>query len=242
MYEDINITGCVDWSWQRMNNWRLQGGGADYEILRAETHQLLVYADDNLFDVTINGHYGEKETFFFLWRCGPTRATDSAFLRFLDHTQRWTTDDRTPLDEWSARRRDLYLTTHNTHNRQTSMPPVGFEPTISAGERPQTHALDRAATGTGNKDTLFVVKREMGLQMDLEKATYSRYLNYVRFAFRETSRKQNFALAEISLNSIQFNFFISRAEKITKLCFEMCNKRIKTSAGTKENITWYNVI
>ena len=44
---------------------------------------------------------------------------------------------------------DLYLTTHNTHNRQTSMPPVGFEPTISAGERPQTYALDRAATGTG---------------------------------------------------------------------------------------------
>ena len=29
------------------------------------------------------------------------------------------------------------------------MPPVGFEPTNSAGERPQTDALDRAATGTG---------------------------------------------------------------------------------------------
>jgi hypothetical protein len=28
-------------------------------------------------------------------------------------------------------------------------PPVGFEPTISAGERPQTYALDRADTGTG---------------------------------------------------------------------------------------------
>ena len=28
------------------------------------------------------------------------------------------------------------------------MPPVGFEPTISAGKRPQTYALDRAATGT----------------------------------------------------------------------------------------------
>jgi len=26
---------------------------------------------------------------------------------------------------------------------------VGFELTVSAGERPQTHALDRAATGTG---------------------------------------------------------------------------------------------
>ena len=29
------------------------------------------------------------------------------------------------------------------------MPWMGFEPTISAGERPQTYALDRAATGTG---------------------------------------------------------------------------------------------
>ena len=87
--------------------------------------------------------------FFILWRCAPTRAMASSFLRFLDHTQRRNTVGRTPLDEWSARSRDLYLTTHNTHNRQTSMPPVGFEPTISAGERPQTYALDRAATGTG---------------------------------------------------------------------------------------------
>ena len=29
------------------------------------------------------------------------------------------------------------------------MPPVGFEPAISADEQPQTYALDRAATGTG---------------------------------------------------------------------------------------------
>ena len=60
--------------------------------------------------------------FFLLWRSGPTRANASSFLRFLDHTQRRITVGRTPLDEWSARRRDLYLTTHNTHNRQTSMP------------------------------------------------------------------------------------------------------------------------
>ena len=84
-----------------------------------------------------------------LWRCDPTWVMASSFLRFLDHTQRRTTVGRTPLDEWSARRRDLYLTTHNTHNRQSFMPPVGFEPTISAGERPQTYALDHAATGIG---------------------------------------------------------------------------------------------
>ena len=29
------------------------------------------------------------------------------------------------------------------------MPPVGFEPTISTGERPQTYALERAAAATG---------------------------------------------------------------------------------------------
>jgi hypothetical protein len=56
---------------------------------------------------------------------------------------------RTPLDEWSARRWDIYLTTHNTHSRQTSMPQVGFEHTIAAGEWLYIYALDRAATGTG---------------------------------------------------------------------------------------------
>ena len=30
------------------------------------------------------------------------------------------------------------------------MPRVGFEPTISAGERPRIYNLDRAATGTGS--------------------------------------------------------------------------------------------
>jgi hypothetical protein len=45
--------------------------------------------------------------------------------------------------------RELYLTTHSTHNRQTSMPPAGFERTIPPGERLQTDALDRSATGIG---------------------------------------------------------------------------------------------
>ena len=66
------------------------------------------------------------------------------FLMFLDHTKRRSTVGRTPLDEWSARRRDLSLTTHDTHNRQISMPPVGFEPTISAGERSAAARLLRS--------------------------------------------------------------------------------------------------
>ena len=37
------------------------------------------------------------------------------------------------------------------------MPPVEFEPTISAGERPQTYALDRAATGTGSLIIIIII-------------------------------------------------------------------------------------
>ena len=55
---------------------------------------------------------------------------------FLDHTQRRSTVGRTPLNEWSARRRDLYLTTHNIHNRQISMPSGGI----------RTHDLSMRAT------------------------------------------------------------------------------------------------
>jgi hypothetical protein len=56
---------------------------------------------------------------------------------------------RAPLDERSARHRNLYLTTHNTHNRQTSIIPADFESISPANERLQTLALDCTATGIG---------------------------------------------------------------------------------------------
>ena len=37
------------------------------------------------------------------------------------------------------------------------MLPVGFELTISAGERPQTYALDRAATGIDSESGIHVI-------------------------------------------------------------------------------------
>jgi hypothetical protein len=58
---------------------------------------------------------------------------------------------RTALDEESARCRDLYLTTHNIHNSQKSMAQAGSELSIPAKERPQTHALDRKATGISER-------------------------------------------------------------------------------------------
>ena len=85
----------------------------------------------------------------FIWQKSLQWAMAFSFTRLLDHTQRRITVGRTVLGEWSARRRNLYLTTHNNHNRQISMTPVEFEPTISAGERPQTCASHRASTETG---------------------------------------------------------------------------------------------
>ena len=55
----------------------------------------------------------------------------------------------TPLNEGSARCRELHLMAQNTLKRQTSMPLTGFEPAIPASERPQTDALDCAATRIG---------------------------------------------------------------------------------------------
>jgi hypothetical protein len=68
----------------------------------------------------------------------------SSFTRFLDHTQ--TRHSRYDSSGWviSLLQRPL------PDNRQTSMPLVGFEPTISACERLQTQALDRATTETGH--------------------------------------------------------------------------------------------
>jgi hypothetical protein len=55
---------------------------------------------------------------FFLWRSGPTSVIATPFVMFPDRTQRRTTVSRTALYEWSF------------------MPPSGFEPTVSTGERP----------------------------------------------------------------------------------------------------------
>ena len=64
--------------------------------------------------------------------------------RLHDHTK---THHRTPLNEWSARRRGLYLTAHTALTRDRHPPPTGFEPAIPESGRPYTHALDSAANG-----------------------------------------------------------------------------------------------
>ena len=86
------------------------------------------------------------------WRDSPPPTWNRAYLftRFLDHTHNdapqrvgllWTSDQLVAeISTWQH----TILTTD-----KHPCPPVGFEPTISAGERPQTYALYRATTGAG---------------------------------------------------------------------------------------------
>jgi len=87
------------------------------------------------------------QIFFKLGATAPPQwARASSFTRFLDHTQPRTTVGRIPLDEWPARHR--HLPENTQHLIQTDIH-------ASSGirnhnlSRPQTYALDCAATGTG---------------------------------------------------------------------------------------------
>jgi hypothetical protein len=87
---------------------------------------------------------------FFHWLYSPPWALAYAF-QFHDHLLRVRL-----LGRMISQSQGLYLNTGqhkhriNTYTYQTSMPCVGFEPTIPASNRAKTvHALDSASTVTG---------------------------------------------------------------------------------------------
>jgi len=84
-------------------------------------------------------------------------------------TLRHTTLGRIHVYEWSARRRDLNLTTHNTQKSKTSMPPVGFEPAIPGHVRPQTHTIDWAATGISSDNHIGRINKMYGENTNFAK-------------------------------------------------------------------------
>jgi hypothetical protein len=80
----------------------------------------------------------------------PPMGRDKNFVSPQRNSPYWTRAfslSRRQEDEWSLWRRNLHLTTNNTHKRQTFKTPTGFERTIPASEGQQIHALDRSTTG-----------------------------------------------------------------------------------------------
>jgi hypothetical protein len=62
------------------------------------------------------------------------RVLASSFLRFRNYTQWHNRVGRTPLDEWSARRRDLYLS-NTQHSQQTNIHALGGIRILSPSRR-----------------------------------------------------------------------------------------------------------
>ena len=85
-----------------------------------------------------------KPVFLFVcfWRDSPQWARASLFTRILDHTHQRTTVGRTSLDEWSVRRRHLYLTTHAI-------------PTTDKGPYPRWDSKPRPQQASGRRPTPF---------------------------------------------------------------------------------------
>jgi hypothetical protein len=77
--------------------------------------------------------------YLFIFYCITDRSGPPQYRCFMI-THRHTTVSRTPLGEWFARHKDLYLKTHSTHKREISIPPSGFELAIPTSERPLSHA------------------------------------------------------------------------------------------------------
>jgi len=70
--------------------------------------------------------------------------------RDLKITPKNTTLGRTPLDKWSAWRRDLYATTHTTHDRDSHAPGPRLRPPAPDHRPPQSQQTSgyRPTTGT----------------------------------------------------------------------------------------------
>jgi hypothetical protein len=140
------MTSALDEKWRPFNCFFQSGRAKDlsaplYTTAWVHAARISIYL--NIAHETGSKSCGALPPLFvYFWRNRPPNGPWPHSTRLLDYTQQRNTVGRTPLDGWSARRRYLYLTTNNSHNRQTSIPPVGFEPPISAGEPLQNHALD----------------------------------------------------------------------------------------------------
>jgi len=139
-YFSLWAISFISWSYNIIEpQTHVTGGGmnvtffAHYFLEQPTLHNLI--ARDR-FNLPVDSSKLLNFPIFLLCLCDPTRVMASSFLRFLDHTQRRTTVGRTPLDELSAHRRDIYLTTHNNHN--THVPQWDSNPRSqqASGRRP----------------------------------------------------------------------------------------------------------
>jgi hypothetical protein len=181
------------------SSWKLNGSFPHIEIslryriikssaevtLREERNAFTLFINENRSNCISTGILNLSLHISFVWFRSPflfyllVQSRCRGFLFSLDHTQTHTTVGRTPQTS----------TWQRTHKRQTSMPPLRFEPTIPASTPPQTHALDRAAPGFGLHVSLSAKKKtplltHRGMNYLSNKPTFERHrliYNLTRF-------------------------------------------------------------
>jgi len=152
------------------------------------------------------------------------------------HTQ-WHTFGRTPLDEGSGRRTDLYLTTHNTHKRRTSMPPAGFDPANPSSRAAPDPRLS-AATGIGYETSHYAIAHAMLFTTAYPpKKTITRRITIVSVFFigpaiyrSPTNKHQHQTAIRMNTSIIKF--------KNTPLTSYTRNKKSITGLGLEIFILW----
>jgi hypothetical protein len=99
------------------------------------------------------------------------------------------------------------------------MPPVGFEATVSAGERPQTYALDRAANGNGTVGVSGPINTKIKLAnyltwpytIDRNLSPYYFSIQPNRFAHPDISTfHRNFGIFQHDRNPKEYHHTISK--------------------------------
>jgi hypothetical protein len=120
-----------------------------------------------LFSVDLQPSTG----YCLLWLCSLARAMAYSSTKLFDHTQRRATVSRTPLDEWSARGRDLYLTTHST--QQTNIHVPGG---IRTHDRSIRAAVDLRFRPRGHWDRIYYICKRVLLGRFVHKPKNKKYI------------------------------------------------------------------
>ena len=91
------------------------------------------------------------------------------------------------------------------------MNPVGFEPTVSAGERPQTHALGRAATGNftaaGAKQIIFALGQIHFLFSEVSKRNTKKIS--LKITFMSTEKRRTCIPQQYGCNALFYKLYLS---------------------------------
>jgi hypothetical protein len=97
----------------------------------------------------------ERLFFYLLRRYGPSWPLAFSFLKFIHHTQRHTTLGRNPLEERSARHRDLYIT---KHSQQTNIHASGGIQTHNPSRRTAADPRLRPRGNWNGRMTSFTIR------------------------------------------------------------------------------------